>query len=77
MNREQVLREFKDFNLTDTEIDKIVTFYRAGADLLGTVIGPRILNEELPLKLTLNTLKHSVILILELSFKQEFKDGQA
>ena len=66
MNREQVLREFKDFNLTDTQISKIVVFYRAGADLLGTVIGSRILDEELPLKLTLNALKHTVTLMLEL-----------
>ena len=66
MTKEMVLREFKDFPLTETEIEKIVVFYRAGADLLGAIIGPRVLSEETPLKLTLNSLKHSVVLILEL-----------
>lgn len=66
MTKEMVLREYKDFPLTETEIDKIVVFYKAGADLLGTIIGSKILSEETPLKLTLNTLKHSVILMLEL-----------
>ena len=66
MNREQVLREFRDFNLSETEIAKIVAFYRAGADLLGVIIGPRILNEETPLKLALNSIKHAATLMLEL-----------
>jgi hypothetical protein len=66
MTKEMVLREFKDFPLTETEIDKIVVFYRSGADLLGAIIGPRVLSEETPLKLTLNSLKHSVVLMLEL-----------
>ena len=66
MTKEMVLNEFKDFHLTEVEIDKVVNFYRAGADLLGAFIGNRFLSEELPLKLTLNSLKYAVILMLEL-----------
>ena len=66
MNKEQVLREFHDFDLTEPEIDKIVVFYKAGADLLSMTIGPRILSEETPLKLVLNSIKHTVVLMLEL-----------
>ena len=66
MTKEQILKEFKDFELTETQIEKIVQFYRAGADLLSVSIGQRVLTEDLPLKLTLNNLKHAVVQILEL-----------
>ncbi len=66
MTKEMVLKEFRDFTLNEVEIDKIAVFYRSGADLLGTFIGPRVLDEGTPLKLTLNSIKHAVTLMLEL-----------
>lgn len=66
MTKEMVLKEFRDFALTEVEVDKIAVFYRSGADLLGTIIGTRVLDEGIPLKLTLNSLKHAVTLMLEL-----------
>ena len=66
MTREQVLKEYRDFPLTETEIGRIVSFYKTGAELLSTCIGHRILDEETPLKLVLNSIKHTVILMLEL-----------
>jgi len=66
MTREMVFKEFRDFKITEIQVDKIVKFYRAGADVLGAIIGPRVLNEEMPLKLTLNSIKHTIVLMLEL-----------
>ncbi len=61
-----VFKEFRDFQITEVEIDKIVSFYKAGADLLSVAIGSRFLDEETPLKLTLNSIKYVVTLMLEL-----------
>jgi hypothetical protein len=66
MTKEQVIKEFKDFTLTENELDSIVKFYVSGANLLSLLIGNRMLEEELPIKLTLNSLKHTVVLMLEL-----------
>ena len=66
MTREMVSKEFRDFQLTEVEVDKIVNFYKAGADLLSVAIGSRFLDEETPLKLTLNSIKYVVTLMLEL-----------
>jgi hypothetical protein len=66
MTREMVFKEFRDFSLTETEVDKIVNFYRSGADLLAAMIGTRFLNDDLPLKLSLNSIKYVVILMMEL-----------
>jgi len=66
MTREMVFKEFRDFQITEVEIDKIVSFYKAGADLLSVAIGSRFLDEETPLKLTLNSIKYVVTLMLEL-----------
>jgi len=71
MTKEQVLKEFKNNTLSELEIEKIVSFYRAGADLLGVVIGARVLTEEVPLKLTLNSLKYVVTQILEMKSGQK------
>jgi hypothetical protein len=66
MTKEMVFKEFRDFQLTEVEVDKVVAFYKAGADLLSVAIGSRFLDEETPLKLTLNSIKYVVTLVLEL-----------
>jgi len=66
MTKEQILKEYRDFILTESEIETIRLFYVAGANLLSLIVGSRMLEEELPLKLTLNSMKHTIIQMLEL-----------
>ena len=66
MTDEQIKTEFKDFNLTQQEVDTIRAIYNNGAHLLTLVVGHEVLDDSKVLKLTLNSLKFTVTQILEL-----------
>lgn len=67
INSDQVKREFKDYNLSESQITEILIFYKSCASTIAALTGSKVAFNSILLKITMNLLKVLIIQILDLA----------